>query len=190
MALTAEQLLSITRNYWPSDLESSLKPEGSPEVARLHDLWGKELKKMRQWAEFVRALNEDLPEFTVGNITATFDACLRCGAYPRTNRPPSSSGWVVVGCVSILAPVYAIYGMQYEYSGEKRFGEEVFFEPLPARMRAPADIIARKLEATFGVSALPRELADTSVPLFVDSRKPPHTTLFHALFTSQPDSVP
>jgi hypothetical protein len=190
MKLTVDQFLSIARNYWPSDLESSLRPERSPEVARLHDLWNKELKGMGRWAEFVRALNEDLPEFTVGNITATFDACLRCGAYPKTNRAPAASGWVVVGCVSILAPVYAIYGMQYEYNGKQRFGEEVFFEPLPARMRAPADLIARKLEATFGVSALPRELAETPVPLFVDSREPPHTTLFHALFSSQPESVP
>jgi hypothetical protein len=190
MALTAEQLLSIVRNYWPSDLESYLKPEGSPEVARLHELWGKELKKMGRWAEFVRALNEDLPEFTVGNITATFDACLRCGAYPRTNRPPSSSGWVVVGCVSILAPVYTIYGMQYEFRGEKRLGEKVCFEPLPAAMRAPADLIARKLESTFGVSALPRELAEAPVPLFVEPLRPPNTTLFHALFSSQPESVP
>jgi hypothetical protein len=190
MALMVEQLLSIARNYWPSDLESSLRPEKSPEVARLHDLWSQQLKNMGQWAEFVRALNEALPDFTVGNITATFDACLRCGAYPKTNRAPAPSGWVVVGCVSILAPVYIIYGMQYEYSGAKRFGEEVFFEPLPARMRAAADTIARKLEATFGARALPRELAETTVPLFVDSRKPPHTTLFHALFSSQPESVP
>jgi hypothetical protein len=97
---------------------------------------------------------------------------------------------VVVGCVSILAPVYTVYGVRYEYSRGKRLRDEVFFEPLPAEMRGPAGVIARGIEATFGVSVLPRELAGTPVPLFVDPREPPDTTLFHALFISQPASVP
>ena len=57
-------------------------------------------------------------------------------------------------------------------------------------MRAPADIIARKLEATFDVRALPRDLADTPIPLIVHNREPPDTTLFHAFFDSQPDNIP
>ncbi|QRK14261.1 hypothetical protein JQX13_13505 [Archangium violaceum] len=190
MTFTAEQLLSIARNYWPSDMESYLSPERSPEVARFQALWRQELGKMGQWGAFVREFGGELPGFTVGNVTAPVDACFRCAAYPETPSESSPFRWVVVGCVSILAPVYTVYGVQYEYSGGQRIRDEVFFEPLPVEMRAPAGIIARMLEATFGVRVLPREVAETPVPLFVDPQTPPKTTLFHALFISQPASVP
>jgi len=190
MTLTVEHLLSIARRYWPSDKEKYLHPESSPEVARFYALWEEELQKMERWGSFVRALNRNLPGFTLGNVTAPVDACFRCAAYPEKDFERPGFRWVVVGCLSILAPVYTLYGVQYTYSDTKRIGHKVFFEPLPAEMQAPADIISRGLESTFGVSRLPRELAETPVPLFVDPRQPPHTTLFHALFISQPESVP
>ncbi len=190
MGFTAEQLLSIARNYWPSDKEHYLRPEQSPEVARFQELWSHELKKLDSWGAFVRHLRRDLPGFTLGNVTAPVDACFRCAAYPDAAHKPRELRWVVVGCLSILAPVYILYGVQYRYSGPKRMGEEVLLEPLPPEMRAPADIIARRMEETFGAHAIPREIAETAVPLFVDPRQPPSTTLFHALFTSQPERVP
>lgn len=75
-------------------------------------------------------------------------------------------------------------------NGRKRVGHELLFEPLPLEMRGVADVISQRLEATFGVSALPREIAETPVPLFVDPHQPPSTTLFHALFTSEPRNLP
>jgi hypothetical protein len=190
MTFTVEHLLSIARGYWPSDKEHYLRPEQSPEIARFQELWRHELKKMDQWGTFVRNLSGDLPGFTVGNVTAPVDACFRCAAYPEAGHKPHSHRWVVVGCLSILAPVYTLYGVQYRYSGTKRTGDEVFLELLPPEMRAPADIIARKINETFGAHALPREIAEAAVPLFVDPQQPPNTTLFHALFTSQPERVP
>jgi hypothetical protein len=103
---------------------------------------------------------------------------------------PELSFWVVVGCVSILAPVYAIYGLQLGYRGKQRIDERIFLEELPPEMQAPAELVARKLEATFGLTALPRELARTPVPVIVEPKEPPHTTLFDALFISRPESVP
>jgi hypothetical protein len=41
-----------------------------------------------------------------------------------------------------------------------------------------------------GVTALPAELAAAPVPLYVDWCVPPDSTLFHALFSSEPDTVP
>lgn len=66
----------------------------------------------------------------------------------------------------------------------------LFFEELPPLMREPAAALARQFEACLGVTALPPALAATPVPFYVDWREPPHTTLFHALFTSEPDNVP
>ncbi len=74
--------------------------------------------------------------------------------------------------------------------GKVRLSSKVSFEPLPPQMRHPADIFARKIEETFGVGVLPREVAEIPVPLVVEWKEPPETRLFHALFSNQPESVP
>ncbi|MCY1076865.1 hypothetical protein [Archangium lansingense] len=145
---------------------------------------------MERWKAFLSDLQQALPGFTIGNVVTTADASLRCVAYPVTGTHLPPSNQVVVGCVSIVAPVYIIYGVEYERIGGARRHPRIDFEPLPPGMRFPADIMARKIEATFGVSALPREIAETPVPLFVEWKEPPHTTLFHALFTSEPGNLP
>jgi hypothetical protein len=190
MDFSAEQLLVIARDYWPSDMESYLRPEASPAFARLNELWRRELTRMDRWSALLGELRADLPEFIIGNATAPGDASFRCVAYPKEeDRQPTRCEWVVVGCLSVLVPVYTVYGVQYTYTDKKR-SHQVFFDPLPREMRAPADIIARRIEARFEASALPRGIAETPIPLFVDPREPPNTTLFHALFISQPERVP
>jgi hypothetical protein len=192
MKLSAEQLLAIARNYWPGDIESYnglLFGKRCPEVDRFHELWQRELKKLDWWRDFLASFRAELPGFSLSDITAPVDPCWRCGAYPETNCKPPASYWVVVGCLSILAPVYTVYGVEYTYNGKNR-NDQVFFEPLPPKMRAPADLIARRIEARFEASKLPREIAETPIPLFVDPQEPPNTTLFHALFSSSPESVP
>jgi hypothetical protein len=190
MPFSAEQLQAIAREYWPSTYEYYLKCERSPEADRLHERWEEELKKIDQWWAFLDDLERDLPEYRIGDATATPDASFRCIAYPDQPRLLRGFRWDVVGCVSILAPVYTVYGVQFEYRGKKRTCAQVSFEPLPPEIRGPADIIARKLEAAFGVGALPRDIAETPVPLFTQWKQPPDTTLFHVLFTSVPESLP
>ncbi|MFY0525948.1 hypothetical protein ACN28I_23300 [Archangium gephyra] len=186
MPLSTEQLSSIARKYWRSDRAY----DGSPEHRKLTDLWDQELKKLGQWWALLDELKEELPDFTIGNATATPDACFRCAAYSPVDEQSSAHRFIVVGCVSILAPVYTVYGVQYVLVGNKRHQRRVFFAPLPVEMRHAADVISRKLEATFGVYALPRDMADIRVPLYVEPVEPPDTTLFHALFTSEPESLP
>lgn len=190
MPLSAAQLLAIARDYWRSDKAYHSRTDESPESQRLQQRWEKELKKLDRWWEFLGELEKELPGFTLGDATATAFPSFRCAAYPASNQQRPPLRWAVVGCLSILAPVCTVYAVQYEYSGAKLLREEVFLAPLPPEMRAPADLIIRRIEAAFGVDALPRGLADTPIPLFVEPREPPDTTLFHALFTSQPERLP
>jgi hypothetical protein len=190
MILSVENLISIARDYWPSDMETSLRPDRSPQATRLQERWQQELANMDKWREFLHVLGGDLPDSSIGDATTTFDACLRCAAYPARDRTPPHLDWVVVGCVSILAPVYAVYGVRYECINRKRTNHSLFLGPLPPEMRVPAAAIARRIEAAFGSRELPREIAETPVALFVDPHQPPNTTLFHALFASQPERVP
>jgi len=191
MSLSTEHLLEIARNYWRADKDYELRQEKSPEFARFEARWNQALEGIERWREFLRELKQELPDFTVGDGTATPDACFRCVAYPVRGRPLPPFDWVVVGCVSILAPIYIVYGVEYGRVGtRKRLNPRVRFEPFPSEMRHPADVIARKLEQSFRVDKLPRESAETPVPLVVQWVEPPETTLFHALFTNEPGNVP
>jgi hypothetical protein len=183
-------LLALVRNYYRADRDFDLGLENSPEGERFLTRWEQEIEKMDQWDAFVDEVQAALPHFIVSNITSTCDASFRCAVYLRARNQPPPSAWVVVGCVSILAPVYAVYGVHYRIQDRRRTTDQVFLESLPPEMQAPAEVIARKLEATFGVTALPHELAQAPVPLIVEFKEPPYTTLFDALFISQPDSVP
>jgi hypothetical protein len=192
MRISAEELLSTAKTYWPADRESELKQERSPERLRLDARWNEELANIDRWFAFLDGLDEleeVLPGFKVGDATATPDASFRCVAYWGLGRSETAR-LAVLGCKSILAPVYTVYGVHYEVVNGRRLFVKVSFEPLPEEMRRPADIIARKLETAFGVVALPREAAELPVPLIVHDRAPPETTLFHALFTSDPTSFP
>ncbi len=193
MTPSAEELLAVARRYWREDEEHYLRGERTPEAARLEQRWKEAMGHMRDWCAMVADLQQALPGFSVRETTTTSDACFRCAIYPpkAQRRPPLTQ--VAVGCMSVIAPVYTVYGLQYEYRPRKLLkvsNERLFFEQLPPELREPAEALARRMEARFGVSALPPAVAGTPIPLFVDVQSPPHATLFHALFSSHPLSVP
>jgi hypothetical protein len=191
MVPSTEHLLSIARDYWRPDKDYQLRQEKSPEDQKREARWNQELKKIDQWHAFLRELRQELPSFTIGDGTATPDSGFRCVAYPAKGRPMPPHNWIAVGCVSILAPIYIVYSVKYGRVGNRTgLNPRIGFEPFPPEIQPTADIIARKIEETFGVSKLPREIAETPVPLFVKWVEPPETTLFHALFPTEPDNVP
>jgi hypothetical protein len=193
MTPSAEELLAIARQYWRSDNEYQLRGERSPETERLHALWKQEGRRLAEWQVMLEELRQELPDASVNQITTTSDACFRCAIYSRREQRTPLLVQVVVGCMSILAPVYTVYGLKYEYRRKKRLktsNEQLFLEALPPELRGPAEAFARRVEARFSVSRLPPEVAATPIPLFVDLKWPPHATLFHALFSSEPLSVP
>lgn len=128
--------------------------------------------------------------FTIGDATATSDACFRCVAYADKECPPPEFRFALVGCVSILAPLFVVYGVRYDFLEGRRRNPEVIFEPLPPEMETPARLVSEKLAASFGVEPLPRSRAEEPIPLIVHGKAPPETTLFHALFTSEPERIP
>ncbi|NMO19493.1 hypothetical protein HPC49_48275 [Pyxidicoccus fallax] len=190
MTLTAQQLFEVASRYRDTTKEYYLRQEASPQHERLAALWQQELLKMERWRAFLRALEQELPGFTFGDGTAPLSPCFRCIAYPASSYPHPEVRWAVVGCVSILAPVYSLYGVEFEFEGRVRKSATVRFVPLPPHLAAVASVIATRLEAEFGVTELPPAFARTPVPLFVESKEPPETTLFDALFTDRPEIIP
>ena len=192
MSLSLEQLVAIASNYWPSTRNGDhrLGQDINPEARRLHELWEQEIKRINRWWAFLDELRGELPGFFIGDATATPDACFRCVVYPGEERPLPALHWVVVGCVSIIAPVYAVYGVQFEEGEKTRVFRAMDSDSQRPEIKAPAEVIARRVEAEFGFARLPREMAQTLVPLFVQQKEPPETTLFHALFTNEPENIP
>jgi hypothetical protein len=190
MTLSAEKLLAIASNYWDSSKDFYLRQETSPRTERLQAAWSRELEDVERWWSFQDDLQRSLPGFELKLMGSTADAGFRLIAYPILCTQLPRYNWSIVGCISILAPVYAVYAVAYEDTGGKRSHFNALFEPALPGMDFPVRVISKKIEETFGFSALSSDIARTPVPLFVESKEPPHTTLFHVLFTSEPTSIP
>ncbi|MGZ3459302.1 MAG: hypothetical protein ACXU86_12465 [Archangium sp.] len=186
MIFTAEQLISIAQKYWQSFKSYDQTP--SPEDERRLAVCEQKLKEHDRWLAFRKDLKRELPGFGIGDYTGP-GTCFCCVAYPPERKPPHLH-WVTVACVSFLVPIYCIYGVQFGYDDKKRIAKKLAFWPLPPEIQTTASIIARKIEATFDVTALPHELAELPVPLYVQFTEPPKTTLFDALFLDDPTNLP
>ena len=193
MPLSLDQLVAIARNYWPTpgkrEQDSSL--EFSPEALRLHELWEQKLKDIARWWTVLDELRNELPGFVIGDATATPDACFRCVAHPSGASSTSAPYWSVVGCLSIIAPVHTVYGVQFTRHERARVFEGFDFELGRAETRAPAHAMARRFELGFGSQLLPAaQSARVQVDLEVQGKRPPDTLLLHALFTNEPENLP
>ncbi|XXF80681.1 hypothetical protein P2318_13285 [Myxococcaceae bacterium GXIMD 01537] len=190
MPPSIQELLVLAGRYWRSDDLYYRRNEKSPESLRLDALWRDSMPLMESWRAMLEDLRRQRPDFTFGEITTTADTCFRCGAYPPGAAAQPTRRWAVVGCMSIIAPVYSVYAVRHDYLHGEVVDIHLLFDPLPPELRADARLLAEHIETRFRIDALPPELAALPVPLFVELKEPPHTTLFHALFSSQPTSIP
>ena len=190
MTLSAEQLLTLAQQYWDTSKDFHLRQEMSPRAQARQALLSREHEHADRWWSLRDDLQRELPGFGLQLMGSAMDAGFRFIAYPLPTNPPRPRPWVLVGCVSLLAPVYAVYGVEYDEAEGRRSHFRARFELDLPGMEQPAQRIARKLEEVLGYEPLPEELARMPVPLFVEPQEPPHTTLFHALFTSEPASIP
>lgn len=191
MTPSLDELLTVARRYWPTSNAHIERGERSPERDRMYAHWLAEWHRREPaWDAFLVEVQRTLFQSYVMEGSSPSDAGLRCSVYlPAENRRGTHRD-IVVGCMSFIAPVYSVYGVRYQLIHRRRRNPRLFLEELPRRMHWPAQVLAERLEARFGLTRLPPELAATPVPLFVDWQEPPHTTLFHALLTSEPENLP
>ncbi|NOK17172.1 hypothetical protein [Corallococcus carmarthensis] len=185
---STEQLLVIAKHYWPASVSDGDEP--SPELARLFKRFDEALQDLGQWRGFLDHLRTLFPGFSIADGTGPTRCSFRCIVYPAKGSPLPPIPWAIMGCMSVLAPVFTVYGITFEYEGRKRRAAHLHLMPLPGAMQETARIVARELEARYHVSELPREVAATPVPVVVEWTQPPQTTLFDALFDSEPTNIP
>lgn len=185
-----EDLLAIVRNYYDPSNDFLYTTETSPATQRLHALWTQWLENVAPWNAFLGELESELSTFIVGDTLSTGDGGPRCLVYPPKAAGVPTANWIVVGCVSLLAPVYMVHGLERGYTDDGLRIKKASFAQPPPSMALVAQVVARRIEVAFGASAISREIAETPVPLFVGVLEPSEATLFHALFTSEPSIIP
>ena len=187
---SSDDLIAIVRNYYDSSSEFLYTTETSPSARRLHTRWAQWLENVAPWHDFLDGLESELSPLAIGDTLSTSDGGPRCLVYPPKLAGAPTENWVVVGCVSLLAPVYMVYGVERGHPGGGSRTKRASFAQPPPGMALPARVVARRIEVAFGASAISREMAEAPVPLFVGGLEPSETTLFHALFTSDPSIIP
>ncbi|RKH14313.1 hypothetical protein D7Y13_25000 [Corallococcus praedator] len=193
MTPSTEELIAIARHYWRADDLYDFRIEPSPEFERFEALWNEKLKELDRWRALLNQLRRALPECTVGDyMAASVNGCFGVLVYPPRVEVlhRTQLAWTVVGYLSILAPVYTVHCVRREFQGTHLKDSQVFLKPIPLELQGIAEAIAQRIEADYGATALPLDIAQTPVPLYVHFMKPPRTTLFHALFSSEPENIP
>lgn len=193
---TVSELVELCRQYYPKGRTLEDHPHAaSAQWQRFHAKWHESMAERRRWLEFRRAVAAAFPANLVGDATAyTRDGGYRCCVYTVPPRDKADGvSLEVVGCVSLLAPVYFIYGTQHRYRSGRRENPaaKVFLEELPEALLPSASVLARLMESVLGCQPLPIPLAMTRVPdLCLDHIDPSRSTLFRALFTLEPAVLP
>lgn len=190
MPPSKEDLIKIVQRHYDSSNAFLFTLERSPEENRRQALWTQWIDNRAPWRAFRAKLRSELPDYETGETYSSVDGGPRCIIYPPKYSRKPSSNWVIVGCVSLLAPVYFVHGVECDYIEGRLQNDKASFEPPPSSMALPAQVVARTIETLFGFSVLPHELAQTPVPLYAGPIEPPQTTLFHTLFTNEPSIIP
>jgi len=195
-SFTAAGLMELCRQYYPAGRTLDDHEHGaSPEWHRFHSKWHEAMADRSRWLTLRSALEEAFPGASVGDATAyTHDGGYRCCVHAIGPRDRGDGvSLEVVGCVSLLAPLYFVYGTQHRYRGGRRDNPaaDVFLEALPEALTSSASKVARVIESVFGYQPLPVQLASVPIPgLCLDHFEPGRATLFRALFTLEPALLP
>ncbi|MFE8603334.1 hypothetical protein [Archangium violaceum] len=193
---TVSELMEVCRQYYPAGRTlDDHEHAASPEWHRFHARWHEAMADRSRWLTLRGALEEAFPGISVGDATAyTHDGGYRCCVYSIEPQDKADGvSWEVVGCVSLLAPLYFVYGTQHRYRAGRRESPAValFLESLPEALTSSASKVTRAIESVFGYQPLPVQWVSVPIPgLCLDHFEPGRATLFRALFTLEPALLP
>lgn len=190
MLPSKEELVAAVREFYDSTNDFLFTTEPSHATRRRFERWDQWIDSRGPWYLFRDELDSALPDYSFGETYCSADGGPRCIVYGPEDSRSSRPDWSVVGCVSLLAPVYFVHGVEWELDGGRRRNTRTLFDPLPPHMARPAQAVAQAIEKMLGLSAFPRDWVETPVSLYAGLLEPSQTNLFHALFTNEPTSIP
>jgi hypothetical protein len=204
--VTLQQLLHSIRQYYPAGFPHELDPHTqtpppyqlTPEFQRWQAAWTRFIEEEPQpWERILEGLETELPGHEFGGHTPAYhSACYFALLYRRTPPSGGQEGYRLVrvaGAVSLIAPVYLVYGtLEWVSPRPAPLPKPQLFLRPTEEMRSDAALMARRIEAVLGYHPFPLELAEVPVPdvrvyhLHHDEQP----TLLSALFQSGLEYLP
>ncbi|WP_143101260.1 hypothetical protein [Stigmatella aurantiaca] len=173
----------------------------TPEHQRWRACWEKALA-WNEWRTLLKELPRAFPGDGVGAGTQPFaSACLRCFVYRKEVQPRGEIFITrIAAAVSVLAPLYVVYGTAQKYGEEGGSEEQRRYRPsrpalsfeFPGALKAEADALSRLVEQSLGCRPFPLALAQVPLPGirvgFFNGEQAP--TLLDALFSDDLENLP
>jgi hypothetical protein len=168
-APSLQALVERVHHYWPANLASSddTRYVMSEEILRQGALREAALKDSSRWNALLEQLEQALPEGEPWELPYLLHEPCR---YVRVSVPApgltKGAGELreLAGMVSVLAPVYAIFGSRQRYEDERMVWNELYFPPLPPEFHPHEATLARLIEAQLGCTRLSNDVLFTPVP--------------------------
>jgi len=169
--LTGEALVQLVHRYYPAGLENyDPRYKESEEAQRLRALLETHVGGTPAWKDFIQRLEREFADCSIWDSTIPrHDPCYSV----RVSNPGFVTGDLVfdkvVGLVSTLAPVYAIYASHTDKASLPERKSWLRFPPFPSRLQPIEAKLAGLIESTFGYTRLPNDILLIPVPDLVPS---------------------
>jgi hypothetical protein len=165
---SAAALLELVHRFYPANLHGDdPRYAKSEEHQRLLQVRSTAWENREAWKGVLAQLRTVLPQSEVEDWTALHsDSCWRVRVYLPASIPVEGGGQEfqsVVGLVSLLAPVSAIYTSFHQKFGTLWRQPTLFYEPVP-QARGIEEAVERVLHAALGVQRLSTQTLFTAVP--------------------------
>jgi hypothetical protein len=190
---STDELVAIVHRYYPTGLDPDQQHEtylASPEWQRYCDLWERvmRLEALPRWDEFRAALKKALPDCSFWDTTVPrTDGCRRLRVYLCPPEAPLGQPeyTVVVGLVSVLAPVYSLYESHYVRKSDGNYTRPRIRWLFSDQTVPYARVLADHVEEYFDCCPLPPEVGRIKVPdvKSLGNVEFGQQTLFELLFT-------
>ncbi|HZI12552.1 MAG TPA: hypothetical protein VE153_19370 [Myxococcus sp.] len=161
--LSPKALVDLAHRYWPANLLSTDDPRytTSEEIQRQKALRDTAWKDSGSWAAFLERLEQEMPGCAPWDLPYLLHEPCR---YCRISLPGPGEVRELACMVSILAPVYVLFGSRQRYESERMVWNEVSFPPLPDGFQPQESTLARLVETQLGCTRLDRDALFTPVP--------------------------
>lgn len=165
---SAAALVELVHRFYPANLhEDDPRYAASAENQRLLEARSRAWETREAWQQGLSHLRQALPQNPTEDWTALHsDSCWRVRVYLPEPLPVEGGGQEfrsVVGLVSLLAPVAALYTSFHQKFGTLWRQPTLFFEPVP-ETRPIEEAVERVLHAALGVHRIPSQTLFTPVP--------------------------
>jgi len=194
-----EELMLIARSFYPPGIFYDAPGyNASLQRRRFWECWRSALENPAGWDECrARIRSRVQPAAAVSNMTMPgHGGGLRMGLYfpadqAQLRYEDAFTETLVLGCVSVLAPLYIIHGVRVEHRrGHSVSPHTALYGILPDPYCDHARIMSEEIERVFGYAPVSAEDAQSIVQdVSIEPNDIGGSTLMQALFCSDPTNV-